>query len=56
MGLTRFFVGVIFEYDEQHTKSVEMKVIYLGLEFSWQTPLSMSFKVVRYFSSKERES
>lgn len=54
IGFDTFLLGVIFQYDEQHTKvSVEMKVIYLGLgKHHCQSLL----KVVRYFSSKERES
>jgi len=51
-----FLLGVIFQYDEQHTKvSVEMKVIYLGLESRGKHHCQSLFKVVRYFSSKERE-
>jgi len=47
----------IFQYDEQHTKvSVEMKVIYFGLESRGKHHCQSLFKVVvRYFSSKERE-
>jgi len=52
-----FLLGVIFQYDEQHTKvSVEMKVIYLGLESRGKHHCQSLFKVVRYFSSKESES
>lgn len=36
-------------------KSVEMKVYISWSGIAWETPLSKSFKVVRYLSSKERE-
>jgi len=57
IGFDTFLLGVIFQYDEQHTKvSVEMKVIYLGLESRGKHHCQSLFKVVvRYFSSKERE-
>ena len=57
IGFDTFLLGVIFQYDEQHTKvSVEMKVIYLGLESRGKHHCQSLFKVVRYFSSKESES
>lgn len=45
-------LGMISEYDEQHTKVCRNEgYIYLGLESRGGTALSKSFKVVRYLSS-----
>lgn len=52
IGFDTFYLGVIFQYDEQHTKvSVEMKVIYLGLESHGKHHCQSLFRFVRYFSS-----
>jgi len=52
IGFDTFYLGVIFQYDEQHTKvSVEMKVIYLGLESRGKHHCQSLFRFVRYFSS-----
>jgi len=51
-----FLLGVIFQYNEQHTKvSVEMKVIYLGLESRGKHHCQSLFKVVRYFPQKREK-
>lgn len=56
IGFDTFLLGVIFQYGEQHTKvSVEMKVIYLGLESRGKHHCQSLFKVVRYFPQKREK-
>jgi len=56
LAFDTFLLGMIFEYDEQHTKVCRNEDYISWSGIAWETPLSKSFKVVRYLSSKERES
>ena len=60
IGFDTFLLGVIFQYDEQHTNvSVEMKFYISWSGIAWGTPLSKSFKGCEIFflkREKERES
>ena len=56
IGFDTFLLGVIFQYDEQHTKvSVEMKVIYLGLESHRNTIVKVFLRLWDIFLKRERK-